>query len=89
MKMKLPTINRYRDFYERIRHDRRFAQYIQQFAEQQIHNAEAIPYMKKASTKALADELETREDVRAIYVDPYDTKTIHINGPAVVYVIGD
>ena len=87
--IKLPNVSDYTDFYERIRQDKRFAEHIKRFSEQQINNAEAKPYIQKASTKAIADELESREGVRTIIIEPYETESICVDGPAVVYIIGD
>ena len=41
------------------------------------------------STKELVEELKKREGVRIGYAEPYQDKTISVNGPAVILVIID
>ena len=45
--------------------------------------------MNDISTANLVKELETREGVELIIAEPYDNKTITVEGPAVVLVVKD
>jgi len=45
--------------------------------------------MSKISTSELVKELQNREGVMQVIVNPYEDKSITVNGPAVVLVVID
>lgn len=46
-------------------------------------------YLQKVSTKDLVEELERREGVDTTIAEPYQDKTVSVNGPAIVLVVTD
>ena len=46
-------------------------------------------YLQKVSTKDLVEELERREGVDTTIAEPYQEKTVSVNGPAIVLVVTD
>lgn len=44
---------------------------------------------KEIPTHDLVEELKTREGVQMEYAEPYQDKTITVNGPAIVLVVTD
>ena len=46
-------------------------------------------YLQKVSTKELVEELERREGVETTIAEPYQDKTVSVNGPAIVLVVTD
>ena len=46
-------------------------------------------YLQKVSTKDLVEELERREGVETAIAEPYQEKTVSVNGPAIVLVVTD
>lgn len=46
-------------------------------------------YLQKVSTKDLVEELEKREGVETTIAEPYQDKTVSVNGPAIVLVVTD
>lgn len=46
-------------------------------------------FLKKASTKELADELSRREGVETKQAEPYQDLVFAINGPAIVMIVTD
>ena len=45
--------------------------------------------LKSIPTKELVEELKKREGVKAEYAEPYQDKSLSINGPAVILIIVD
>ena len=45
--------------------------------------------LKKYSTKELVEELISREGVETEYAEPYQDKTITVDGPAIILVVTD
>lgn len=45
--------------------------------------------VKEFSTKELVDELKEREGVKTIIAEPYEKKTVDLEGPAIVLVVTD
>lgn len=45
--------------------------------------------MKNASTAQLVEELASREGVASYRVEPYQFKTVNVEGPALVFVVTD
>lgn len=46
-------------------------------------------YLHNVSTKDLVEELQKRDGVETTTAEPYQDKTISVNGPAVVLVVID
>lgn len=46
-------------------------------------------YLQKVPTKDLVEELQKREGVETTTVEPYQDKTVSVNGPAIVLVVTD
>lgn len=45
--------------------------------------------IKEFSTKELVEELKEREGVNTIIAEPYEKKTVDLEGPAIVLVVTD
>ena len=45
--------------------------------------------LKEFSTKELVEELERRNGVKTEYAEPYQSKEISINGPAIILIVTD
>ena len=43
----------------------------------------------KVTTKQLVEELKTREGVETIIAEPYEKKTVEIEGPAIILIVED
>lgn len=45
--------------------------------------------LTEAKTCELVEELKTREGVEMHIAEPYEDLTVHVNGPAIVFVVID
>ncbi len=45
--------------------------------------------LKNVSTKTLIDEISTREGVVKVVAEPYENKTVTVNGPAIILTVTD
>ena len=57
--------------------------------EQQEKGGERMKRGAKVTTKQLVEELKTREGVETIIAEPYEKKTVEIEGPAIILIVED